>query len=120
MKKVIITAALLTALFSTASSQQLIQNETYVGVKHPVFLDSLKHWHYDRTGFVETLTSKEVNTWIRIDWTEKKVTVTDGTEYTFEFTTNERNQSQTYWYGGQKLIVFFNSKAEYIGHRIED
>lgn len=80
---------------------------------------ALEHWAYKREGFTETLKSPEWNTWVKIDWAAKTVTTTDGTTYPLDFSTNEKAQSQTYLYGGQKLTMYFNRKAEYIGHKVD-
>jgi hypothetical protein len=80
----------------------------------------LTKWQYNSVGFVETLKNPDLNAFVRINWETKEITTEDGTTYPLDFRTNERKQTQTYLYGGQKLIMFFNQKAEYIGHKVEN
>lgn len=120
MFKFIITAALLGASFS-AKAQTSVNakfESVIINKKCPDCM-ALEHWDYKREGFTETLKSQDFNTWIRIDWEAKTVTTTDGTIFPLDFRTNEQQQSQTYIYGGQKLTMYFNRKAEYIGHQID-
>ena len=120
MFKLTIIAALVAASFSSATAQTVHVNELiYVGKKCPD-CQELTKWQYSRKGFVEILKSPDFNAYVKIDWEAKTVTTEDGSSYKLEFATNERSQSQTYWYGGQKLTMYFNKNAEYIGHKIED
>jgi hypothetical protein len=80
----------------------------------------LKKWSYKTIGFTETLTNPDLNAFVRIDWEAKKITIEDGTTYPLDFRTNEKEQSQTYLYGDLKLKIFFDKKAEYIGHLVTE
>jgi hypothetical protein len=55
--------------------------------------------------------------WVKIDWLKNTIQ-TETDIYPLKFWTNDRLQTQTYQYGGQRLVMYFNKNAQYIGHLV--
>lgn len=96
-------------------------NAVYVGKKCPSCdVPTLIKWEYEIDGFVETLTSPDVNSFLKIDWMNMTATTNDSTYKITKYKVSADAAIVTICYGGQTLTKYHNQFGQYFCHTVAD
>ena len=107
MRKLILTAAFVAAMFSAKA-----QNVT---AKCGCDTEK-KVWTYSRTDSTEMLQSLSEKRFFLLDWKNERVLTEEG-EYPIRYQTSAETPSVTVWFGGSRLVLFYDAKSRYVGHQ---
>ena len=123
MKKFILSAAFLAAMFSAKAQTASVNTPTYIGVKCPTCPTNtttpLLKWDYAKERLTETLTNPDLRGSISIDWAKETITA-DGTTYKFtRYQISAYEPKVTIEYEGTVLTIYYNAQSQYVGHTIE-